>query len=47
MRAEPSELGAREAVALASIYRDQESLRFEDLLERGDEAGIEALFAGK
>jgi NADPH-dependent 2,4-dienoyl-CoA reductase/sulfur reductase-like enzyme len=31
------------AVALASIYRDVESLRFEDLLERGDEAGIEAL----
>ena len=30
-------------VALASIYRDIESLRFEDLLERGDEAGIEAL----
>jgi NAD(P)H-nitrite reductase large subunit len=32
-------------VALASIYRDGESLRFEDLLERGDEAGIEALIA--
>ena len=31
------------AVALASIYRDQESLRFESLLERGDDAGIEAL----
>jgi NADPH-dependent 2,4-dienoyl-CoA reductase/sulfur reductase-like enzyme len=31
------------AVALASIYRDRESLRFEDLLERGDEPGIEAL----
>ena len=31
------------AVALASIYRDQDSLRFEDLLERGDDAGIEAL----
>jgi NADPH-dependent 2,4-dienoyl-CoA reductase/sulfur reductase-like enzyme len=30
-------------VALASIYRDQESLHFEDLLERQDEAGIEAL----
>jgi apoptosis-inducing factor 3 len=34
------------AVALASIYRDQESLRFEDLLERGDAAGIEALLKG-
>jgi len=33
-------------VALASIYRDIESLRFEALLEAGDEAGIEALFAG-
>ncbi|APR78417.1 Ferredoxin reductase [Minicystis rosea] len=31
------------AVALASIYRDLESLRFEDLLERGDDAGIEAM----
>jgi NADPH-dependent 2,4-dienoyl-CoA reductase/sulfur reductase-like enzyme/nitrite reductase/ring-hydroxylating ferredoxin subunit len=32
-------------VALASVYRDLENLRFEDLLERGDEAGIEALLA--
>jgi len=31
------------AVALASVYRDVESLRFEDLLERGDDAGVEAL----
>jgi apoptosis-inducing factor 3 len=37
---------AGRAVALASIYRDQESLRFEDLLERGDEVGIEALLRG-
>ena len=34
---------AGRAVALASIYRDQQSLRFEDLLERGDDPGIEAL----
>jgi NADPH-dependent 2,4-dienoyl-CoA reductase/sulfur reductase-like enzyme len=33
------------AVALASIYRDGDSLRFEELLERGDDAGIEALLA--
>jgi apoptosis-inducing factor 3 len=33
------------AVALASIYRDKDSLRFEDLLERGDDLGIEALIA--
>jgi apoptosis-inducing factor 3 len=33
------------AVALASIYRDQDSLRFEELLERGDDAAIEALIA--
>jgi apoptosis-inducing factor 3 len=33
------------AVALASIYRDKDSLRFEDLLERGDDIGIEALIA--
>jgi NADPH-dependent 2,4-dienoyl-CoA reductase/sulfur reductase-like enzyme/nitrite reductase/ring-hydroxylating ferredoxin subunit len=32
-------------VALASIYRDGDSLRFEDLLERGDVPGIEALLA--
>jgi NADPH-dependent 2,4-dienoyl-CoA reductase/sulfur reductase-like enzyme/nitrite reductase/ring-hydroxylating ferredoxin subunit len=31
------------AVALASVYRDTDSLRFEELLERGDDAGIEAL----
>jgi NADPH-dependent 2,4-dienoyl-CoA reductase/sulfur reductase-like enzyme len=31
------------AVALASVNRDLASLRFEELLERGDEAGIEAL----
>jgi hypothetical protein len=31
------------AVALASVYRDVESLRFEELLERGDDAGIEAM----
>ncbi len=29
--------------AVASIYRDQESLRAEALLERGDQAGLEAL----
>ncbi len=34
---------AGRAVALASIYRDQDSLRFEEMLERGDDAGIEAL----
>lgn len=33
------------AVALASIYRDRESLRFEELLERGDDAGIETLLS--
>jgi apoptosis-inducing factor 3 len=31
--------------AVASIYRDQESLRAEALLERGDQAGLEALLA--
>jgi apoptosis-inducing factor 3 len=31
------------AVALASISRDVENLRFEELLERGDDAGIEAM----
>jgi apoptosis-inducing factor 3 len=31
--------------ALASIYRDQESLRAEALLERDDQAGLEALLA--
>jgi NADPH-dependent 2,4-dienoyl-CoA reductase/sulfur reductase-like enzyme/nitrite reductase/ring-hydroxylating ferredoxin subunit len=34
---------AGRAVALASIYRDRESLQFEALLERGDDPGIEAL----
>lgn len=32
--------------AVASIYRDQESLRAEALLERGDQAGLEALLVG-
>ncbi len=32
-------------VALASVYRDIESLRFEELLERGDEAAVDALLA--
>jgi NADPH-dependent 2,4-dienoyl-CoA reductase/sulfur reductase-like enzyme/nitrite reductase/ring-hydroxylating ferredoxin subunit len=31
--------------AVASIYRDQESLRAEALLERGDQAGLESLLA--
>lgn len=31
--------------AVASIYRDRESLRAEALLERGDQAGLEALLA--
>jgi apoptosis-inducing factor 3 len=31
------------AVALASVCRDLASLRFEELLERGDDAGIEAM----
>ena len=31
--------------AVATIYRDQESLRAEALLERGDQAGLEALLA--
>ena len=31
------------AVALASVGRDLASLRFEELLERGDDAGIEAM----
>jgi apoptosis-inducing factor 3 len=31
--------------AVASIYRDRESLRAEVLLERGDQAGLEALLA--
>jgi NADPH-dependent 2,4-dienoyl-CoA reductase/sulfur reductase-like enzyme/nitrite reductase/ring-hydroxylating ferredoxin subunit len=31
------------AVALATVNRDLDNLRFEDLLERGDDAGIEAL----
>ena len=31
--------------AVASIYRDQDSLRAEALLERGDQAGLEALLA--
>jgi NADPH-dependent 2,4-dienoyl-CoA reductase/sulfur reductase-like enzyme len=32
--------------AVASIHRDQESLRAEALLEHGDDAGLEALFVG-
>jgi NADPH-dependent 2,4-dienoyl-CoA reductase/sulfur reductase-like enzyme/nitrite reductase/ring-hydroxylating ferredoxin subunit len=32
--------------AVASIYRDQDSLRAEALLERDDQAGLEALLAG-
>jgi NADPH-dependent 2,4-dienoyl-CoA reductase/sulfur reductase-like enzyme/nitrite reductase/ring-hydroxylating ferredoxin subunit len=32
--------------AVASVYRDQESLRAEALLERGDQAGLEDLLAG-
>jgi len=31
--------------AVASIYRDQESLQAEALLERGDQAGLESLLA--
>ncbi len=31
--------------AVASIYRDRESLRVEAMLERGDQAGLEALLA--
>jgi hypothetical protein len=31
---------------VASIFRDQDSLRAEALLERGEQAGLEALLAG-
>jgi len=31
--------------AVASIHRDRESLQAEALLERGDQAGLEALLA--
>jgi NADPH-dependent 2,4-dienoyl-CoA reductase/sulfur reductase-like enzyme len=33
-------------VAVATIFRDKESLRAEVLLERDDQAGLEALIAG-
>jgi hypothetical protein len=32
--------------AVASIFRDQDSLRAEALLERGDQAGLQALLSG-
>jgi NADPH-dependent 2,4-dienoyl-CoA reductase/sulfur reductase-like enzyme len=31
-------------VAVASIYRDQDSLKIEEMMERGDQAAIEAMF---
>ena len=39
-------VGGGRVLAVASIYRDQESLRIEAAMERGDEAGVEALLRG-